>query len=402
MKTNETIISEESFVKENNMDLLAQICTLSKERELFPRGLDPRRPVGIFCSLHQLVRAWRHVKAGWSGPISSFLLPDTDWSQRYRLKLVSSRILRMAGGPYVFMLDECVGSAKFHETQWCLFGAPSILQWMAFRLARLGMRRVWFVQDPEYGKCWRLDQDEFRANKAELVALVESMQDADSRRTVLSILRQRLTGDTDYVYLPSYRQYEHPNVCAIEGDIVVEAGAEKGEHARIFSQAVGPSGHVYAFEPAPHVLSECQQAIDSCRNVSILPVALGQERGSQSFILDNCGQSHVDMSRSDKTNALGRIEVVVRTLDDFVCEQGLARVNFIKMDTEGYEMPILRGALQSLRRYRPKLQISIYHKPKDLWEIPAWIRQQVPGYRFYIGHHSWQWETVLYAVHDSV
>lgn len=71
----------------------------------------------------------------------------------------------------------------------------------------------------------------------------------------------------------------------------------------------------------------------------------------------------------------------------------------VKMDTEGYELPCLRGIEKIIRMYRPVLMVSIYHKPEDLYEIPKFIKGLEPTYRLYVRVHATFFaETVLYAL----
>lgn len=71
----------------------------------------------------------------------------------------------------------------------------------------------------------------------------------------------------------------------------------------------------------------------------------------------------------------------------------------IKMDLEGAELHALQGAEQTIRRYRPKLAVSIYHNPEDIWEIPELILKLHPDYRLYLRHYSIAAaETVVYAI----
>lgn len=67
-------------------------------------------------------------------------------------------------------------------------------------------------------------------------------------------------------------------------------------------------------------------------------------------------------------------------LDDAVDD----RVTFIKYDLEGAEIPAIKGAEKTLRTYKPKLALSIYHNIEDLWEIPLLVKEYVPEYKLNI------------------
>ena len=71
------------------------------------------------------------------------------------------------------------------------------------------------------------------------------------------------------------------------------------------------------------------------------------------------------------------------------------------MDIEGAELPALKGAEMSIRRFKPKLAISVYHKQEDIWKIQHWIEGLDLGYRFYLRHFTIHAEeTVLFAIAD--
>ncbi len=97
-----------------------------------------------------------------------------------------------------------------------------------------------------------------------------------------------------------------------------------------------------------------------------------------------------------KVEEEGKTAVKGMAIDDIV---GQDRVTFIKMDIEGSELKALEGAKTVIQRDHPKLAISLYHKPEDIVELPAYILELVPEYKFYIRHYcSDVCETVLYAV----
>ena len=79
-------------------------------------------------------------------------------------------------------------------------------------------------------------------------------------------------------------------------------------------------------------------------------------------------------------NENGTIEVSVVPIDAVV--DPADRITMIKMDVEGAELESLKGARKTIQRDKPKLAICIYHKPEDMTEIPLYIKELVPEYRF--------------------
>ena len=91
----------------------------------------------------------------------------------------------------------------------------------------------------------------------------------------------------------------------------------------------------------------------------------------------------------------GNIEVPVADIDSLVNDQ----VTFIKMDIEGSEYEALKGAKNTIKMYKPRLAISVYHKLQDIWDIPKLILELNPNYKLYFRHYSIaEDETVLYAI----
>jgi len=191
-------------------------------------------------------------------------------------------------------------------------------------------------------------------------------------------------------------QYCLPGVVEPQGgDCVLDIGAYKGETALWFADRVGPEGLVLAMEPLRQTGVVLRRNIDqnqlgAMASIRVLPYAAGASEGTARFI-----------ASADSGSALG-IEgdttVAVTTVDAVVAEQHLGRVDFIKMDIEGGEVDALRGAKETLKRFTPRLAISVYHRPNDLPDIVALVRQACPNYRLYLSHKSpGLAETVLFA-----
>jgi hypothetical protein len=92
----------------------------------------------------------------------------------------------------------------------------------------------------------------------------------------------------------------------------------------------------------------------------------------------------------------GNLEVDCITIDKFFAQ---IKPTYIKMDIEGSELKALHGARKTVKKYLPVLAICVYHKPKDIWEIPLYINSISNKYRFFLRAHGLEgWELVCYAV----
>ena len=179
------------------------------------------------------------------------------------------------------------------------------------------------------------------------------------------------------------------------GDRVIDAGACFGDTTLAFADAAGSGGRVHAFEIIPGNLAVARH------NLSLNPRFASSVHFSAEALGERCGTLYVHGGGTGAmvSTAPSAEPVAVTTIDDYVRREALERIDFIKMDIEGSETAALRGATDTLRRFRPKLAISLYHRPVDLWQIPLWVDSLGLGYRLYLDHYTIHLEeTVLYAV----
>jgi CO dehydrogenase/acetyl-CoA synthase gamma subunit (corrinoid Fe-S protein) len=87
----------------------------------------------------------------------------------------------------------------------------------------------------------------------------------------------------------------------------------------------------------------------------------------------------------NRCNKLKKHEVPVISIDDFVRKKSL-NVGLIKLDVEGVESDVIEGAVETIKAQKPLLIISIYHNPKDFFEIKPKIEALNLGYHFLIRH----------------
>lgn len=172
------------------------------------------------------------------------------------------------------------------------------------------------------------------------------------------------------------------------GDIVIDAGAWIGD----FSAYASVKGAlVYAFEPVQDTFNYLK--ITAELNDRIIPIrkGLGKKSGT-SFITSEKYRSVANQITSDTVNG-EKIEIT--TIDEFVAENHLEKVDFLKSDIEGHERYMLMGAKETLKRFGPKLSICTYHLPDDPQVLASIIIDANPDYRII------QKRKKLYAAIDS-
>jgi FkbM family methyltransferase len=175
------------------------------------------------------------------------------------------------------------------------------------------------------------------------------------------------------------------------GDYVIDGGACLGDTACVFSNAVGERGMVFSFDPVQQHLDVLEHNISqfSINNVWKMPFCLGNE---------DIDAEPIRLSGYAPAFKVDDSTVPMRKIDSLVKSGDIKRVDFIKLDVEGFEMQVLLGATQTINKFKPKLALSLYHKPDDMFELIAYIKLHHPFYQYYIGHYTiYLEETVLYC-----
>ncbi|WNK00311.1 FkbM family methyltransferase [Thalassospiraceae bacterium LMO-JJ14] len=180
------------------------------------------------------------------------------------------------------------------------------------------------------------------------------------------------------------------------GDVVLDIGANVGLHTVFLSGLVG-NGRVIAFEPvsemADRLSANC--AFNRADNVTLIRSALGEETG-EATIQANLGDPGMEGTNSmiasvHVANRPDRYEertISVKRLDDIAAGLGISdRINFVKIDTEGFEPMVIRGALETLRKTRPALLVEAHsNRLKEVGLNFGWYTETFADYHIYIIH----------------
>ena len=146
------------------------------------------------------------------------------------------------------------------------------------------------------------------------------------------------------------------------GFTVLDVGANIGETLLNFTK-INPDGLNIGFEPVPYIYNRLKAnvSLNNFQNIQINNIALSDKTETLSFkIPDNQNSGGVRMRKAAHKNKFGADhEVKAILLDDFMEKKGLEKVDFIKMDVEGFELNVVKGAVKTLEKFHPTLFIEV-------------------------------------------
>lgn len=164
-------------------------------------------------------------------------------------------------------------------------------------------------------------------------------------------------------------------------DTIIDAGCFIADSVLIFRKYF-PHNHIISFEAAKenYRLAQKTLQLNNIQNVTLENTALGDREGE--IYINEYGESATQtLEQKYSDNA---IRCPLTTLDNYVKQHNIKKVGFIKVDIEGAEQSFLHGALETIKRDRPIMLISIYHNYSDLVHIKPYIESLNLNYKLSI------------------
>jgi FkbM family methyltransferase len=140
-----------------------------------------------------------------------------------------------------------------------------------------------------------------------------------------------------------FLKYIKPGFC------VMDIGANVGYYTRLASKLVG-SGSVISFEPLPKAYKLLKKNSYDLKNTEVFNCALSSDEGNGSFFIRDSGDTS-SLLRINDNEKLQEIKVSIKTADSFI--DNINKVDFVKIDVEGFEMEVLQGMTTIISKYRP-------------------------------------------------
>ena len=172
-----------------------------------------------------------------------------------------------------------------------------------------------------------------------------------------SLDERLLNGDFETRELMFVQRYLRP------GMVVFDIGAHHGLYSVLAAKRVGEKGWVRSFEPSPRERKYLKQnlRINHCHNVRVESFALGSSAGrAELFLVEGTGDCCHSLRQPSVATTSRKVPVEMQTLDEYLQREKIEKVDFIKLDVEGGEMEVLRGATRLLQSAeRPVILVEV-------------------------------------------
>lgn len=167
-----------------------------------------------------------------------------------------------------------------------------------------------------------------------------------------------------------------------KGETVIDVGAHYGLYSLLACKLVGEEGVIHAFEPSTRNYPALKRNLlcNRMKNVKLYRIALGNFNGEAKLYYGKQG------ARDDSLWPISdQFEIVrVDKLDNVIKKTSFKKVDLIKIDVEGTELDVLKGAITTIKNFKPKLTIASYHYEGETREILRYLKENIPSYRFKI------------------
>ena len=246
-------------------------------------------------------------------------------------------------------------------------------------------------------------------------SITDTLYDDRSKKIYKEVVHRRIIGATgefnilktrdnpQYIYLPMFADMGND-------EIFIDCGGYIGDSIEKFVNTFGNKvKKIYSFECFPENIKKIREmsrfvSKEEGYTGEIIPAqyALSDKTGKVKF--NDIGkpesgylpETRLTVEYNEKLAPVNTIEVDTTTIDSYIPEN--EKITFIKMDIEGAEYEALKGAEKIIKKYKPRLAISIYHNPDDYWRIYDLIHSFFADYKFAVRHHqNNHLDTVLYA-----
>ena len=237
-------------------------------------------------------------------------------------------------------------------------------------------------------------------HKDEILEVMAALANDDSRAAYSRVLLGEPEAHWAHYAKRAYQNIQYFDYLDFDRcQVVLNGGVFGGYELPYFVTNLPKGAIVHNFDPLGHShLTEYARPWVESGVVNFVDNAIALDKEDGSIDMKILGDGQASEEKDEKLLS-ETTTFPARSIDSFVEETGFDRVDLIKFDLEGGDMNAIKGSIETMKKYRPQLALSIYHAASDFWEIPNMIIDNLPDYNLYLDTYSFErWETILYAV----
>lgn len=228
---------------------------------------------------------------------------------------------------------------------------------------------------------------ELEKNKRQYIDIFNRLEDDISKEIYANLLNFRMTLNHKYTLkalelslkqgIQDFDKIIVDKLMELQGETCFfDVGGYDGKSTVDFIHSVGKYKKIYFFEPDKEIMENTKKRLNTFKNIEYFSAAAGNKCAE--IYYDDIGGGAGQVSASG-----GQLVKMVR-LDDFVCSSK----SYVKIDVEGFELSVLEGLEQAIKKYKPILSVSLYHKPSDFHVLIDKVMTLNPNYRVYMRHYT--------------
>ena len=201
-----------------------------------------------------------------------------------------------------------------------------------------------------------------------------ALADSTSKETFEGVIRYKLTGNIDYLFGCETNEEEpYDNFLRLsENETYLDLGAYRGDTVLSFSKRAKSWEKIVAVEPDLKTFGKLKSLTADIKGIQYINAFAGEQNGVVGFNMNG--------SRGSSGGVDGKVESIA--VDSLSLEP-----TFIKMDIEGAEISAISGARETVKKFKPKMQIAAYHRSGDLTDIPKAVLSIRNDYKIYLRHN---------------
>lgn len=237
----------------------------------------------------------------------------------------------------------------------------------------------------------------YNENKGKIDAVRNMFEDEESKRIYDCVINYKLSGNISYLREAENTKEEVYTSLLDAKNIktAVDAGAYNGDTARELAAFAPSLKKVYALEPDRRNFRKLSEYATVEERFEVCPIQCAAWSENTTLVYDASGNRNAGVN----PNAKKTQEVEALSIDSILANS-TDKTDYIKYDVEGSERQALLGSAQTIKKDRPRLLVSAYHRSEDIFELPMLIKSIEPSYKLYLRRYSYipAWDLNLLAI----